>query len=123
MTEIYSNRTHMDIPKRARNRITANVESVIEQHGDNPDQREDMIEDLIDIAYDSYHVGWQAGFIDDTQPDPTERDDSDILLEALEKLKRTIDEGTGRQRGSALKKLSSDYESYRDPCFNPGGTK
>ena len=26
-----------------------------------------MIEDLIDVAYDSYHVGWQAGFIDDTQ--------------------------------------------------------
>ena len=97
MTEIYSNRTHMDIPKRARNRITANVESVIEQHGDNPDQREDMIEDLIDIAYDSYHVGWQAGFIDDTQPDPTERDES--IMEALEKLKRTIDANSGFNYG------------------------
>ena len=67
MTEIYSNRVHGDVPRRVRLRITANVQSVIEQHGDNPDQQEDMIEDLIDIAYDSYHVGWQAGFIDDTQ--------------------------------------------------------
>ena len=97
MTEIYSNRNHADIPKRARNRITANIESVIEQHGDNPDQREDMIEDLIDIAYDSYHVGWQAGFIDDTQPDPTERDES--IMEALEKLKRTIDANSGFNYG------------------------
>ena len=70
MTEIYSNRSHSDIPKRVRNRIIANVESVIEQHGDNPDQQLEMIEDLIDIAYDSYHVGWQAGCIDDTQEDP-----------------------------------------------------
>ncbi len=67
MTEIYSNRVHGDIPRRVRNRIIANVQSIIEQHGDNPDQQEDMIEDLIDVAYDSYHVGWQAGFIDDTQ--------------------------------------------------------
>jgi hypothetical protein len=58
---------HSDIPRRVRNRIIANVESVIEQHGDNPDHQLEMIEDLIDIAYDSYHVGWQAGFIDDTQ--------------------------------------------------------
>jgi len=70
MTEIYSHRLHSDIPKRVRNRIIANVQSIIEQHGDNPDQREDMIEDLIDVAYDSYHVGWQAGFIDDAQEDP-----------------------------------------------------
>ena len=67
MTEIYSHRLHSDIPKRVRNRIIANVESIIEQHGDNPDQQADMIDDLIDVAYDSYHVGWQAGFIDDTQ--------------------------------------------------------
>ena len=31
---------------------------------------EESMEDLIDIAYDSYHIGWQAGFIDDTQEDP-----------------------------------------------------
>jgi hypothetical protein len=99
MTEIYSNRVHGDIPKRVRSRIVANVQSIIEQHGDNPDQQEDMIEDLIDVAYDSYHVGWQAGFIDDTQPDP-DRDES--IMEALETLKKTIDE-------------------YRS--FNPGGTQ
>ena len=67
MTEIYSHRLYSDIPKRVRNRIIANVESIIEQHGDNPDQQADMIDDLIDVAYDSYHVGWQSGFIDDTQ--------------------------------------------------------
>jgi hypothetical protein len=99
MTEIYSNRVHGDIPKRVRSRIVANVQSIIEQHGDKPDQQEDMIEDLIDVAYDSYHVGWQAGFIDDTQPDP-DRDES--IMEALETLKKTIDE-------------------YRS--FNPGGTQ
>ena len=70
MTEIYSHRVHIDIPKRVRNRIIANVQAIIEQHGDNPDQLEDMIDDLIDVAYDSYHVGWQVGFIDDTQEDP-----------------------------------------------------
>ena len=31
-----------------------------------------MTEYLIDIAFDAYHVGWQAGFIDDTQEDPDE---------------------------------------------------
>ena len=67
MTEIYSHRLYSDIPKRVRNRIIANVESIIEQHGDNPDHQADMIDDLIDVAYDSYHVGWQSGFIDDTQ--------------------------------------------------------
>ena len=90
MTEIYSNRVHGDVPRRVRLRITANVQSIIEQHGDNPDHQEDMIEDLIDVAYDAYHVGWQAGFIDDTQPEPTERHES--IMEALEKLKKTIDE-------------------------------
>jgi hypothetical protein len=99
MTEIYSNRVHSDIPKRVRARISANVESVIEQHGDNPDQREDMTEDLIDIAYDAYHVGWQSGFIDDTQPDHTERDES--IMEALEKLKRTIDASSGFNYGGS----------------------
>ena len=99
MTEIYTHRVHGDIPKRVRARISANVESIIEQHGDNPDQQEDMIEDLIDVAYDSYHVGWQAGFIDDTQPDPGR---GDSIMEALEKLKNTIDEFAN---------------------FNPGGTK
>ena len=67
MTEIYTHRVYSDIPRRVRNRIIANVQAIIEQHGDNPDQQEDMIDDLIDVAYDSYHVGWQAGFIDDTQ--------------------------------------------------------
>ena len=96
MTEIYSNRSHSDIPKRVRSRISANVEDVIERLGDNPDHQEEMIEDLIDIAYDAYHVGWQSGFIDDTQPDPNEaqlvlqrRDET--IMEALDKLKRTID--------------------------------
>ena len=96
MTEVYSNRTHSDIPKRVRSRISANVESVIEKLGDNPDHQEEMIEDLIDIAYDAFHVGWQSGFIDDSQPDPTEvhiqmhqRDES--IMGALEELKRTID--------------------------------
>ena len=97
MTEIYSNRVHGDIPKRVRARISANIESVIEQHGDNPDQREDMTEDLIDIAYDAYHVGWQSGFIDDTQPEPAERHET--IMEALKKLKSTIDENTGFNYG------------------------
>ena len=91
MTEIYSNRSHSDIPKRVRSRISANVEAIIEKLGDNPDYQEEMIEDLIDIAYDAYHAGWQSGFIDDTQqPEPTERDES--IMEALEKLKKTIDD-------------------------------
>ena len=96
MTEIYTHRTHADIPKRVRSRISANVEAVIERLGDNPDYQEEMIEDLIDIAYDAYHVGWQSGFIDDTQPDPNEaqlvlqrRDET--IMEALDKLKKTID--------------------------------
>ena len=96
MTEIYSNRSHSDIPKRVRSRISANVEAVIEKLGDNPDYQEEMIEDLIDIAYDAYHVGWQSGFIDDTQPDPNEaqlvlqrRDET--IMEALDKLKKTND--------------------------------
>ena len=96
MTEIYSNRSHSDIPKRVRSRISANVEAIIEKLGDNPDYQEEMIEDLIDIAYDAYHVGWQSGFIDDTQPDPNEaqlvlqrRDET--IMEALDKLKKTID--------------------------------
>ena len=97
MTEIYSNRSHSDIPKRVRSRISANVEAIIEKLGDNPDYQEEMIEDLIDIAYDAYHVGWQSGFIDDTQPDPTERDES--IMEALEKLKRTIDANSGFNYG------------------------
>ena len=72
------------------------MEDVIEKLGDNPDHQEEMIEDLIDIAYDAYHVGWQSGFIDDTQPDPNEaqlvlqrRDET--IMEALDKLKKTID--------------------------------
>ena len=71
MTEIYKHRTHIDIPKRVRDRIIANIESAMEVnwHADGEDQ---MLEDFIDIAYDSYHIGWQAGFIDDTQPDPDE---------------------------------------------------
>ena len=71
MTEIYTHRVYSDIPRRVRNRIIANVQAIIEQHGDNPDQQEDMIDDLIDVADDSYHVGWQSGFIDDTQEDPS----------------------------------------------------
>ena len=98
MTEIYSNRSHSDIPKRVRSRISANVESVIEKLGDNPDHQEEMSEDLIDIAYDSFHVGGAAGYIDDTQqPEPTERDES--IMEALEKLKRTIDASAGFNYG------------------------
>ena len=71
MTEIYKHRTHIDIPKRVRDRIIANIEAAMEGnwHADGEDL---MLEDFIDIAYDSYHIGWQAGFIDDTQPDPDE---------------------------------------------------
>ena len=96
MTEIYSNRSHSDIPKRVRSRISANVEAIIEKLGDNPDYQEEMIEDLIDIAYDAYHVGWQSRFNYDTQPDPNEaqlvlqrRDET--IMEALDKLKKKID--------------------------------
>ena len=103
MTEIYSHRVHGDIPKRVRSRIVANVQSIIEQHGDNPDQQEDMIEDLIDVAYDSYHVGWQAGFIDDTQPDPS-------IVDRLNDAKAHIDVG--------IMEMAKDLAN-----FNPGGTK
>ena len=95
MTEIYSNRSHVDIPRRVRVRIANSIEAAINEYSDNM-HHTDMTEDLIDIAFDAYHVGWQAGYIDDTQQDPTEaqaqiheRDES--IMEALEKLKRTID--------------------------------
>ena len=128
MTEIYTHRYHGDIPKRVRARISANVESVVEQHGDNPDQREDMIEDLIDIAYDAFHVGWQSGFIDDTQPEPAERHES--IMEALEKLKKTIDEA--RPDPNIVDRLNDSkahidvgiMEMTKDLAnFNYGGTK
>ena len=122
MTEIYSHRLHGDIPRRVRNRIIANVQSIIEQHGDNPDQQEDMIEDLIDVAYDSYHVGWQSGFIDDTQePSTIERDES--IMEALEKLKKTIDENVSLNRRSNNSILQFADTSDDDHLFNPGGTE
>ena len=95
MTEIYSNRSHVDIPRRVRVRIANSIEAAINEYSDNM-HHTDMTEDLIDIAFDAYHVGWQAGFIDDTQPDPTEaqvvlqrRDET--IMEALDKLKKTID--------------------------------
>ena len=72
MTDIYTNRNHIEIPKRVRYRIVANIEAIIEHHGDDPDKQEYMLENLIEVAYDSYHIGWQAGFIDDTQEDPDE---------------------------------------------------
>ena len=103
MTDIYSNRSHSDIPKRVRSRISANVEDVIERLGDNPDHQEEMIEDLIDIAYDAYHVGWQSGFIDDTQPDPS-------IVDRLNDAKAHIDVG--------IMEMAKDLAS-----FNPGGTK
>ena len=103
MTEIYTHRTHADIPKRVRSRISANVEAVIERLGDNPDYQEEMIEDLIDIAYDAYHVGWQSGFIDDTQPDPN-------IIDRLNDAKAHIDVG--------IMEMAKDLAS-----FNPGGTK
>jgi len=102
-TRIYSNRSHVDIPKRIRSRISANIEDVIERLGDNPDRQEEMIEDLIDIAYDSYHVGWQAGFIDDTQEDPS-------LIDRLNDAKAHIDVG--------IMEMAKDIAN-----FNPGGTK
>ena len=90
MTEIYSNRSHVDIPKRVRMRIADSIEATINEYADNI-HHTDMTEDLIDIAFDAYHVGWQSGFIDDTQqPEPTERNES--IMEALEKLKKTIDD-------------------------------
>ena len=103
MTDIYTHRTHADIPKRVRSRISANVEAVIERLGDNPDYQEEMIEDLIDIAYDAYHVGWQSGFIDDTQPDPN-------IIARLNDAKAHIDVG--------IMEMAKDLAN-----FNPGGTK
>jgi len=49
------------------------------------------------LSHDAFHVGWQSGFIDDTQPDSTERDES--IMEALEKLKRTINVNSGYNYG------------------------
>jgi len=102
-TRIYSNRSHVDIPKRVRSRISANIEDVIERLGDNPDRQEEMIEDLIDIAYDAYHVGWQAGFIDDAQPDLS-------IVDRLNDAKAHIDVG--------IMEMAKDLAN-----FNPGGTK
>ena len=70
MTEIFKHRTHIDIPERVRKRIIANIENVMQMLPHDEDIGEESMEDLIDIAYDSYHIGWQAGFIDDTQEDP-----------------------------------------------------
>ena len=102
MTEIYKHRTHIDIPKRVRDRIIANIESAMEVnwHADGEDQ---MLEDFIDIAYDSYHIGWQAGYIDDTQPDPS-------IVDRLNDAKAHIDVG--------ILEMAKDLAS-----FNPGGTK
>ena len=102
MTEIYKHRTHIDIPKRVRDRIIANIEAAMEVnwHADGEDL---MLEDFIDIAYDSYHIGWQAGFIDDTQPDPN-------IIDRLNDAKAHIDVG--------IMEMAKDLAS-----FNPGGTK
>ena len=102
MTEIYKHRTHIDIPKRVRDRIIANIESPMEVnwHADGEDQ---MLEDFIDIAYDSYHIGWQAGYIDDTLPDPS-------IVDRLNDAKAHIDVG--------IMEMAKDLAS-----FNPGGTK
>lgn len=102
MTEIYKHRTHIDIPKRIRDRIIANIEAAMEVnwHADGEDQ---MLEDFIDIAYDSYHIGWQAGYIDDTQPDPS-------IVDRLNDAKAHIDVG--------IMEMAKDLAS-----FNPGGTK
>ena len=102
MTEIYKHRTHIEIPKRVRDRIIANIESAMEVnwHADGEDQ---MLEDFIDIAYDSYHIGWQAGYIDDTQPDPS-------IVDRLNDAKAHIDVG--------IMEMAKDLAS-----FNPGGTK
>ena len=72
MTNVYKHLTHYDIPQKVRNRIIANIEHVMDMLPHDEDNDEDVLEDLIEIAYDSYHIGWQAGFIDDTQPDPDE---------------------------------------------------
>ena len=102
MTEIYKHRTLIDIQKRVRDRIIANIESAMEVnwHADGEDQ---MLEDFIDIAYDSYHIGWQAGYIDDTQPDPS-------IVDRLNDAKAHIDVG--------IMEMAKDLAS-----FNPGGTK
>ena len=73
MNIIYSPRIHSNIPRRIRERILSNVEAAVERFGD-LDHQEEMIDHLVDIAYDSYHIGWQAGFIDDTQEDPHLKD-------------------------------------------------
>ena len=103
MTEIYSNRSHVDIPKRVRMRIADNIHAVFKQYSGDPDHHLDMIEDLIDIAFDAYHVGWQAGFIDDAQPDPS-------IVDRLNDAKAHIDVG--------IMEMAKDLAS-----FNPGGTK
>ena len=102
MTEIYSNRSHVDIPKRVRSRIADSIQATINEYADNP-HHTDMTEDLIDIAFDAYHVGWQAGFIDDTQPDPN-------IIDRLNDAKAHIDVG--------IMEMAKDLAN-----FNPGGTK
>jgi len=99
MTNVYKHLTHYDIPQKVRNRIIANVEHVMDMLPHDEDNDEDVLEDLIEIAYDSYHIGWQAGFIDDTQkPDPVNRRSNDSLLQFAD--------------------TSDD-----DHLFNPGGTE
>ena len=80
MNNIYSHLIHSDIPRRIRERILSNVEAVVERFGNDADHQEEMIDHLIDISYDSYHIGWQAGFIDDTQEPDTSEDKSIIEM-------------------------------------------
>jgi hypothetical protein len=96
MTDVYKHLTHYDIPQKVRNRIIANVEHVMDMLPHDEDNDEDVIEDLIEIAYDSYHIGWQAGFIDDTQK-PARKSNNSLLQFA---------------------DTSDD-----DHLFNPGGTE
>ena len=96
MTNVYKHLTHYDIPQKVRNRIIANVEHVMDMLPHEEDSDEDAIEDLIEIAYDSYHIGWQAGFIDDTQkPD--------------------------RKSNNSLLQFADTSDD--DHLFNPGGTE
>jgi hypothetical protein len=112
MTDVYKHLNHYDIPKRVRNRIIANVEHVMDMLPHDKDNDEEALEDLIEIAYDSYHIGWQAGFIDDTQKPNTNEDKS--IMEMASDL---------ADRRSSDSILQFADTSDDDHLFNPGGTE
>ena len=92
--EIWGNvRDTQNIPTNIKNKIIAHVETGLDGY---KVVNVDVVDDMIEVAYFAYSMGWKDGFMDinqepdtKTQTQMRERDKS--IMEALEKLKRTID--------------------------------